>query len=268
MWVHRSGEFYRERPIVIYEYQKGRDHQKPLSFYKDYKGILVTDGLQQYHLVDKKLPRVTNANCWAHAGRDFADAVKAMDKNDPSAVRNSVAYVALQKIGEFYNADTELKGLSPEERLQKRQETIQPLVEDFFAWVKEQISQCTVPPKSKTGQGLQYLIYQETYLKVFLTDGDVPIDNSASERSIRTFCIGKKNWMFHNTANGASASAMVYSISETAKLNDLRPYYYFRYILTELPKRSDENGNIDPSKLDDLMPWSSALPDECRKLRC
>ena len=267
MWVHRSGEFYSERPIVIYEYQKGRDHQKPLSFYKDYKGILVTDGLQQYHLVDKKLPGVTNANCWAHARRDFADAVKAMDKKDPSAVRNSVAYVALQKIGEFYNADTELKGLSSEERLQKRQETIQPLVEDFFAWVKEQISQCTVPPKSKTGQGLQYLIHQETYLKVFLTDGDVPIDNSASERSIRTFCIGKKNWMFHNTANGASASAMVYSISETAKLNDLRPYYYFRYILTELPKRSDENGNIDPSKLDDLMPWSSALPDECRKLR-
>ena len=110
MWVHRSGEFYRERPVIIYEYQKGRDHQKPLSFYKDYKGILVTDGLQQYHLVDKKLPRVTNANCWAHAGRDFADAVKAMDKKDPSAVRNSVAYVALQKIGEFYNADTELKG--------------------------------------------------------------------------------------------------------------------------------------------------------------
>lgn len=104
------------------------------------------------------------------------------------------------------------------------------MVEDFFAWVKEQLSQCTVPPKSKTGQGLQYLVNQELYLKVFLTDGDVPIDNSASERSIRTFCIGKKNWMFHNTANGASANAMVYSISETAKLNSLRPYYYFRHI--------------------------------------
>ena len=64
MWVHRSGEFYQERPVVIYEYQKDRDHQKPLEFYRDYKGILVTDGLQQYHLVDKKLPDVTNANCW------------------------------------------------------------------------------------------------------------------------------------------------------------------------------------------------------------
>lgn len=94
---------------MIYEYQKGRDHQKPLEFYRDYKGILVTDGLQQYHLVDKKLPDVTNANCWAHARRDFADAVKAMDKKDPSAGHSSVAYTALQKIGGFYTADTELK---------------------------------------------------------------------------------------------------------------------------------------------------------------
>ena len=104
MWVHRSGEFYQERPVVIYEYQKDRD----------YKGILVTDGLQQYHLVDKKLPDVTNANCWAHARRDFADAVKAMDKKDPSAGHSSVAYTALQKIGGFYTADTELKKLSSE----------------------------------------------------------------------------------------------------------------------------------------------------------
>lgn len=267
MWVHRSGEFYRERPIVIYEYQKGRDHQKPLDFYRDYKGILVTDSLQQYHLVDKKLPDVTNANCWAHARRAFADAVKAMDKKNPQMVRQSVAYRALQKISEFYNTDTKLKELSSQERLQKRQEEIRPLVEEFFAWTKEQVEQCTVPPKTKTGQGLNYLINQEAYLKVFLTDGDVPIDNSASERAIRTFCIGKKNWMFHNTANGASASAMVYSISETAKLNNLRPYYYFKYILTELPKLCDEQGTINPADLDHLMPWAEDLPDECRKPR-
>ena len=104
-------------------------------------------------------------------------------------------------------------------------------------------------------------------LTVFLEDGDVPIDNSASEKAIRTFCLGKKNWMFHNTAKGASASAMVYSISETAKLNNLRPYYYFKYILTELPKLCDERGNIDPTKLDYLMPWSDSLLDECRKPR-
>ena len=102
------------------------------------------------------------------------------------------------------------------------------MVEEFFAWVKQQASDCTVPPKSKTGHGLNFVINQEKYLRIFLEDGDVPINNFASERAIRTFCLGKKNWMFHNTAKGASASAMVYSISETAKLNNLRPYYYFK----------------------------------------
>lgn len=254
---------------MIYEYQKGRAHQKPLDFYKDYKCVLVTNSLQQYHLVDKKLPDMINANCWAHARCAFADAVKAMDKKDPNMVKQSVAYQALQKIAEFYNADTEPKELPSEQRLQKRQKKILPLVEEFFAWVKEQVAQCAVPPKTKTGQGLNYLINQEPYLKVFLTDGDIPINNSTSERSIRTFCIGKKNWMFHNTANGASASAMVYSISKTAKLNNMRPYYYFKYILTELPKLCDEHGNINinSADLDYLMPWAEKLPDECRKPR-
>ena len=267
MWVHRSGELYKERPIVIYEYQKGRDHTIPLNFYKDYKGVLVTDGLAQYHLVDKLLPDVKNVNCWAHARRDFSDAVKAADKKNPETVRQSVAYQALQKIAEFYNADTELKELESAERLQIRQKEIKPLVEDFFVWVKKQIAECAVPPKSKTAQGLNYIINQEVYLKGFLEDGDIPIDNSASERAIRTFCLGKKNWMFHNTAKGAGASALVYSISETAKLNDLRPYNYFKYILTELPKHCDEKGNIEPAELDYIMPWSDQLPEECRKPR-
>ena len=134
-------------------------------------------------------------------------------------------------------------------------------------WVKQQVAECSVPPKSKTAQGLNYIINQEHYLKVFLTDGDVPIDNSASERSIRTFCLGKKNWMFHNTAKGANASALVYSISETAKLNNLHPYNYFKYILTELPKHCDQKGNIEPAELEYLMPWSDQLPEECRKPR-
>ena len=267
MWVHRSGEFYKERPVVIYEYQKGRDHEKPLEFYRNYKGVLITDSLEQYHLLDKKLSGVTNANCWAHARRAFADAVKAADKKDPGAVKSSVAYQALQKIAEFYRIDTELKEFPATDRLTQRQTRIKPLVEDFFAWAKQQVTECAVPPKSRTGQGLNFVIHQEKYLKIFLTDGDIPIDNSASERAIRTFCIGKKNWMFHNTAKGAGASALVYSISETAKLNNLRPYYYFRHILTELPKYCDEKGNIDPAKLDQLMPWAEELPEECRKPR-
>ena len=267
MWVHRSGELYKDRPIVIYEYQKGRDHHIPLEFYKDYKGVIVTDGLSQYHLVDKKLPDVTNANCWAHARRDYSDAIKAADKSNPEVLKNSIAHQALERIAKFYEEEGKLKDLPSDERLQKRQLFIKPLVEDYFAWIREILADSTVLPKGKTADGLKYSLNQEKYLKVFLENPDVPIDNSASERSIRTFCIGKKNWMFHNTAKGASSSALVYSISETAKLNNLRPYYYFKYILTELPKHCDEKGNIDSAKLEYLMPWSESLPEECRKPR-
>lgn len=129
------------------------------------------------------------------------------------------------------------------------------------------ISKVNVKPKSKTAQGLHYIVNQEKYLRVFLEDGNIPIDNSVSERAIRTFCLGKKNWMFHNTAKGASSSALIYSISETAKLNNLRPYYYFKYILTELPKHCDETGNISLVDMDYLMPCSESLPDECKKIR-
>lgn len=124
-----------------------------------------------------------------------------------------------------------------------------------------------MPPKGKTAEGLRYSVNQEKYLKVFLTDGNVPMDNSASERSIRPFCIGKKNWLFHNTIQGAQASAAIYSVSETAKLNDLKPYYYFIHLLAELPKLCDDKGVIDLTKLDHLMPWSEELPEECRKSR-
>lgn len=267
MWVHRSGEFYTERPIVIYEYQKGRNHELPLAFYQDYEGVLVTDGLSQYHLVEKKLPGLINANCWAHARRDYADAIKIADKSNPDAVRRSIAYQALSRISQIYKLEGALKDLSAEERLRERQNTIKPLVEEYFAWVKAQLENTAVPPKGKTAEGLKYSINQEKYLKVFLTDGNVPIDNSASERAIRTFCIGKKNWMFHDSVMGARASAIIYSISETAKLNNLRPYYYFKHLLTELPKLCDEKGNIESAKLEHLLPWAKELPAECRKPR-
>ena len=267
MWVHRSGEFYKECPIVIYEYQKGRNHELPLAFYQDYQGVLVTDGLKQYHLLQDKIRGLTNANCWAHARRDYADAIKAGNKTDGEAVKRSIAYQALSRIALIYELEGTLKDLTPEKRLQERQNSIKPLVEEYFAWVKKQLSDTAVLPKGKTADGLKYSVNQEQYLKVFLTDGNVPIDNSASERAIRTFCVGKKNWMFHDSVKGAQASAVIYSLSETAKLNNLRPYYYFKHLLTELPKLCDEKGNIDSAKLDHLLPWSTELPKECRKPR-
>ena len=182
-------------------------------------------------------------------------------------MKRSVAYQALSRIALIYKLEEALKDLTPQERLQERQTSIKPLVEEYFAWVKQQLNENAVPPKSKTAEGLRYSVNQEEYLKVFLTDGEIPIDNSASERAIRTFCIGKKNWLFHDSVKGAVASAIIYSISETAKLNNLRPYFYFKHLLTELPKYCDDKGNIDPAELDDLLPWSEKLPDECRKPR-
>ena len=107
-----------------------------------------------------------------------------------------------------------------------------------------------------------YALNQEKYLRVFLTDGDVPIDNNASERAIRGFCIGKKNWQMIDTINGAKSSAIIYSIVETAKANNLKPFEYVQYLLEEMPKHMDER---DCSFLEDLLPWSENLPAEIRK---
>ena len=266
MWVHRSGELYSKTPIVLYEYQKGRDHHLPLEYYKDFQGVLVTDGLKQYHLVDKKLEGLTNANCWAHARRDYSDAVKAASrdlKDNPVAVKNSIAYQALVRISAIYKLDGTLKDMTPKDRLRERQATVKPLVDEYFAWVKNTLN--TTLPKGKTSEGLNYSINQEKYLRVFLNDGEVPIDNSASERAIRTFCVGKKNWLFFDSINGAEAGAAVYSITETAKLNNLHPYRYLEYLITELTNLKDDDGNFDITKLDTLMPWATEIPMKCRK---
>ena len=168
----------------------------------------------------------------------------------------------------MYEIEGSLKDLPANERKTRRQSEIAPLVEDFFAWLRQMKTQRAYLPKSKTGQGVEYFLNQEKYLRVFLTNGDVPMDNSASERSIRPFTIGRKNWLFNNTIRGAQASAMIYSVVETAKANNLKPYQYLSHILTELPELTDDKGNIDETKLAALMPWAKELPDECRKTRC
>lgn len=100
-----------------------------------------------------------------------------------------------------------------------------------------------------------------------MSNGNVPIDDSASERAIRPFTIGRKNWVLIDSIKGAQASADIYSIVETAKANNLNPYYYMDYLLTELPKLCDEDGNIDTDKMDPLLPWADELPECCRKKR-
>ncbi len=267
MWVHLTGELSPVPKIIVYEYQKTRHSDHPKEYYKDFQGILVTDGLEQYHKTARDLDGLINANCWAHARRDYTDAIKAIGKGNEKLIRQSIAYQALVRIGAIYDLENSLKELSPQERLKQRQTSIKPLVEEYFAWVKKCLSNTIVPPKGKTASGLQYSVNQEEYLKVFLTDGEVPIDDSASERALRNFTIGRKNWMTINTIRGAQASAIIYSITETARANNLNVYYYINYLLTELPKIINKDGNIEQSKLEPLMPWSKTLPADCYSKR-
>lgn len=267
MWVHLTGELSPVPKIIVYEYQKTRHSAHPKEYYKDFKGVLMTDGLEQYHKLAREQEGLVNANCLAHARRHFTNAIKAMGKGNAEAVKASVAYKALVRIGTIYNLEGALKNLSPEERLKERQASIKPLMEEYFAWIKEVFRQGIVLPKSETSKGLVYSINQEEQLKVFLTDGEVPIDDSASERALRNFTIGRKNWVTINTIRGAQSSAVIYSITETARANGLNVYYYVKYLLEQLLSLIDEQENIEQSKLEPLMPWSKTLPADCYSKR-
>ena len=257
MWVYRSGAM-EDHPFVLYEYQKTRKADHPREFLKDYNGICVTDGYEVYHTLGKERKDLKIAGCYAHARRKFADVVKTLGGEQKA--KDTVAYKAVQLIGMIYQQEKLCAEMTPEDRLEHRKSSIAPLVDAFFAYLKAQYS--VVAPKSQTGKGIAYCLNQEEYLRVFLTDGLVPIDNNAAERAIRPFCLGKKNWYIIDTIRGAKASAVLYSIAETAKANNLKPYEYFKYLLEELPKHGEFE---DDSYLDNLLPWSDALPDYCLK---
>ena len=270
MWVHRSGEFYTDRPVILYEYNKSRGADVPIAYYKGYTGIIESDALQQYHILENRSPGITSANCWAHGRRSFADAIKAIGKTNEEAIKQSVAYKALTFIAAIYHIEGTLKELTPQERHRQRQEHVKPLVDAFFAWAKQEAETDATLPKGKTRSGLNYCIHQEKYLRVFLDDGEVPIDNSAAERAIRPFTVGRKNWLFFNTERGAEAGAGIYSIVETAKANHLNPFWYFTHLLTVLPELRRKYGTIDAApvaELDRLLPWSKELPDNCHSKR-
>ena len=163
----------------------------------------------------------------------------------------------------IYTADKAFAEQPPEERLKQRQSVVQPLVEAYFAWLKE--NQAKVMSGTKTAKGIQYSLNQEQYLKSFLNHPDIPMDNNAAERAIRSFCVGKKNWMFIDTISGAKSSAIIYSIVETVKANHLKPYHYFDYMLSSFADHMDDLEAKDYSFIDNLLPWSESIPKECRK---
>ena len=257
MWVYRSGCLYQKEQVILYEYQKTRNASHPRKFLKDYNGICVTDGYQVYHTLEKEKEDLKIAGCWVHCRRKFAEALEVIPKE---LRKQSVLDLPMSQIRAIYREEGKLSALSADERGEKRQLVVKPLVDAFLAYVKQNSGR--VSKSGKAGEAFTYALNQEPYLRVFLENGDVPMDNNASERAIRGFCIGKKNWEMIDTVHGASASAIIYSISETAKANGLKPYEYFEYLLTEIPKHQDESST---EFLADLLPWSEKLPEYIRK---
>ena len=260
MFVYRTSEHCKEKPVILYQYGKTRSKSNIQKFLEGFSGILVSDAFSGYKSLDKNDENIHSAFCWAHARRDYADALKALKGDAKELAYDTVAHKALVQIAAIYKAEEALKDLTAEERYSRRQREVKPLVEAYFAWVHEQDP--TTIFSQKTRDGLNYSINQEKYLRGFLEDGNIPIDNSATERAIRPFTIGRANWHLIDTIHGAEASAVVYSLVETAKANELKIYEYLKHLLTEIPKHMDDT-SMD--FLEELLPWSEKLPEECRK---
>jgi len=251
MWLYRTGR--DTASAVIYDYQRTRGGEHPRDFLAGFRGYLHVDGYADYH----KVNGVTLVGCWAHARRKYDEALKAA----PEAKGNpgTVAAQGLAYCNQLYAIERKLKDSTPEERYNMREEQSRPVLEAYHAWLRQQRSRTM--PKSLIGQAIAYSLNQWDKLTAFLKDGRLEIDNNRSERSIKPFVIGRKNWLFANTPRGAKASAAIYSVIETAKENGLHPFRYLTYLFEQLPQLPDLR---EPKVLEPFMPWSSSLPDTCR----
>lgn len=243
MWVYCSGT---DSPIdnaikniVLYDYHASRAGSCAVNYLKEFNGYLQADGYQGYEQVDAEL-----IGCMAHARRKFVDAQTAEPKN-----KSGRANLAINKIAKLYRIEASIKDCPADEKKVIRVENSLPLLNDFKKWLDKSIQQ--VLPKSAIGKAIQYSLNQWEKLSGYIKSGDISIDNNRAERAIKPFVIGRKNWMFCNTASGANASAILYSIIETAKANGLTPFNYLMFLLEELPKQ--------PEDLDYLMPWNVEL---------
>ena len=256
MWVYRNGKCDADRPIVLYDYQATRSTVHPERFLKGFFGIAVTDGCQAYHTLEKRREGLKVAGCWVHAKRKFAELIKSVVTDNADG---TIAAEATNRISELFHLDNQWDDLNKTGREKQRQLILRPKVDDFFAWAKSAIQK--LPAQSTTRGGLQYCINQEQFLRVFLDNGDVPMDNNLAEQAIRPFTIGRKNWVCANSIHGARASAVLYSIVETAKANDLRVYDYLEYLIDKLAKHSEDTSR---EFLKNLLPWSQAVQEKCK----
>ena len=261
MWVYLTDEYSGSPRMVLFQYERTRGGYHPAEFLGDeFRGYLTCDGYQAYHGLPEQ---ITVTGCMAHARRRFDEALTPLKKGfTKEQLKETTAYQAMARIGMLYKIEELIRNQSPEERYTERQKQSKPLLEAFFGWLHT--LEGSVNRSSKIGEAVLYALNQEKYLKAYLEDGHLSIDNSAAERAIKNFAIGRRNWLFSKSIKGAEASATVYSITETALLNGLKPYDYVAYIL----ERMKDLGPF-PSKedLQKLLPWSESIPESCRTNR-
>ena len=246
MWLYATGADSPEGKladtaiphIVLFDYHASRAGQCAVDYLDGYPGYLQVDGYAGYHKT-----QATLIGCWAHARRKFTEAKTAQGKK-----QNGKADWALNHIQKLYRIEIQIKDKTVSERHQIRQEKGLPLLKQFEAWLIK--SEQEVLTKTKLGEAIQYCLNQWKKLQGYTLDGHLSIDNNRAERAIKPFVIGRKNWLFSQTAKGAKASATLYSIIETAKANGIVPFDYIMYLLEKL---SQPEPNINQ-----LMPWEFA----------
>jgi transposase len=247
MWLYRtSGE--AKHQIVLYDYQPNRKSENPERFLRDFKGYLHADGYNGYH----RLPdNITVVGCWAHARRKFDELLQTIpkDKRDSSDAAKGIAYC-----DKLFHLERQFALLTPENRLKERERFSKPLMDEFYSW----LASLREPPKSLMGKAIYYAESQRKYLERYLLDGRLEISNNRAERTIRPFVMGRKNWLFSNTPNGARASAVYYSLIVSASENGLNPFEYLTWILTNAPNLG-RPGYI--TKTEDFLPSSTAIPE-------
>ena len=227
--------------IVLYDYQDGRGGTHPNHFLNGYTGLLQVDGYAGYHKT-----QATLAGCWAHARRKFMDAKAVQPKG-----KTGRADQALNLIQKLYGIEKQLNQATAREKQALRQTEAVPIMQQLKAWLDKTALQ--VPPKSTIGAAVHYTLNQWDKLQVYLEQGEVAIDNNRAERAIKPFVIGRKNWLFSNTRSGAHASALLYSLIETAKANGIQPSVYLTALFEQLP-HSKANDSLDH-----LLPWAMTL---------
>ena len=240
MWVQRGGP--PGKPVTVFEYDPSRAQAVPLRLLEGWKGYLMADGLESYGAISFS-EGVTRLGCWAHARRRFVDASKVL----PAGKRGR-AHEALDWIGKLYAIEKDARALNDTDRLAQRQSRSRPVIDELRRWLDQVLP--TVPPSTVLGGALGYLHRQWPRLIGYLQRGDLPIDNNPAENAIRPFVVGRKAWLFSDTPAGARASALIYSLVETAKANGIEPYLWLRQVLRALPTASTVE------HFEALLPWN------------